>query len=255
MGKFLAFALLIIAVLAGLGAYSYFSYEKPKQQETKIEFHNVSISASEAHSLKRIIANYSIVRAGESFSGQTLRDSYSVQRIPTNGTFEVITYAPGYYTAFEVPSINYIYPQNVRIDSILDPIGNLSITPEGRLGMQDNISLRLSVNGLIKTMKVCLRWSNNIISAQLEGLIRDEPPNRLINKVDKCYRLDGRLRNSNSTILSLHYAKSRPLTPDDEIKIHFLYGNILPASQKQEVFEDERQRPVGKDDVVIILAP
>src|SRR5258708_27285081 len=124
---------LLVLILTGIAVALYIFFEKPKQEQAVVLFHNLSIIAFDAHTAKPIEGNFTVVANGQSFSGHTDQNGYVLQTIETNRSFDVFLSRKGNKQA----KLSYPDPNSQRprlgVEEAFYQSENLSITQPGTL--------------------------------------------------------------------------------------------------------------------------
>lgn len=249
----LGVVLVLGLVVAGFGLY--WLYERPVQEAAEIRYHNLSIRASNTDTGRPIVANWTILTAGQTLTGHTLKDGFVLQQIPVNQTVQVYMHAGGYYTAVMTPEFDFSVPTPVRVEPALIPVGYVTLTPGGRLGIENPLPVTITAHGHVHALKACVRWSTNLISVSIaspEAVLTTKEP-RLRNRVDKCYSLNLTMGDGESHTLLIDYREYLPVTAGDSITIHILYGDNDPARGGEIVFSTTDEKPFLRDDTVVSI--
>lgn len=232
MGKGMVILAIIFILLMGGIAMGYFFIQKPSQVRP-LTYHNISIRALDESTLDVVLGNYSLYLNNGFFNQGTTKVNYVLEKVPVNGTVTIFVNSPGYYTTMYLWQAFGSDPVYRRADVELKPQGEIKVEQEGRLAFLDNpINLNISSTAYVKGIHICLRWSANIITAQIANYSTIEVPERLENLVDKCYKTQEFLDNS-SVVFPIEFKKFRSLDPSDEIKVYILDVDITPDSYLQ----------------------
>lgn len=258
MRNFYAFTLFVIAGALAIWAFAYFSVEKPTKEAQQITYHNISVAAYDGSTNAQMQADFIIVSNGQNYAGRTNPSGFVVQRVPTNFSVEIFTFSPGYYTAYTKPAFAYAQPTALRIESLLYPIGNLSIRHSGQFRQDEDLELSFISKGRVNPLMLCLRWSPNVVSvaipdSDINNATLVEPPKRLQNKVDKCYAVNKVFRENEPVFIPLTYRAYGQLSASDSIKVIVLYGDITPSSSGQVVYETPDGKPLVKPDAEYVI--
>ncbi len=153
--------LIIIFVLGAIGiVYLYFSFEKPKQDEMKVELIGISIYALEGK--EHIKTNYSIFVNDSLYKeGETI-DGIILEEVPKDNIVKVINVNKenqSYYTT----EISKLVSQAERFELNLVERGKIdySYYREG-----DIVYLNLSSTGVYRNLHFCDKWSIHIITIE-----------------------------------------------------------------------------------------
>lgn len=227
MKAFFYFSLFFILLIGVVLGYFYFSYEKPKQEELQIAYNNLSLAVFDFDSNKQIPTNFSIFY-GNTFvyNSSTLKENYVFYQIPINMTFTVCFYSTGYYRTCSDFSDVYVN-SNFRIDGKLKKVGEVKAQTYGILGYTKPLVLNLTSSGNIMDVKICLRWTDHILTSTIDNLPLTEKPLALQNKLDKCYFLNQSLNES--YFLNVSYREYTFIQPSDSIKAYILYGDYYTS--------------------------
>lgn len=249
MGKtFIIFGFIFI-LFCGIILTLYFFYEKPAQTEIKIEYKNISLKMLDGNN--QVSTSFVILLDSSTIPykfGNTTSQDYLLVKIPKNRTFSLFninldnqSYYTNEYKNFDL--INDV----IRIDFKLIKIGDLNVSSQGILGINNIINLKLESNGTINFINVCFRWSAKIIDAQIFGYEETLEPKRLKNKVDKCFITHQSL-NKNSMILPITYTKFGNLNEYDFIEVYIIDGDLsynTRNSNDNYIIEDSNGKDVG----------
>lgn len=253
----------IIIVLIGLGIIAgvYYFYEKPKQDMVIGAENNFSIAFFDAVTKKQIVADYIIVIDGTIFKrGTSLSEGFIREKIPSsNSTIYVysINGSKKYYnTQYLYFGMNSNTTSNIKADIELTTVGQLEINQLTDIDSETK-ALELSSNGTIKSLFLCLTWSNNYITANLVNYTRAEVPDFMLTKANKCYDTQEFLKSSNLTFW-FTYKKYQELTESDYIKVYIFDRDITVTSVKNcpgncyNIREDDGA-DMGIEDVIFEL--
>lgn len=253
MDKLIILGVVLVLGLLVAGVALYWLYERPVRQAAEIQYHNVSIRATDDDG-KAIAANWTINTAGQVYTGQTLHDGFVLQQIPVNQTVDVIVSSAGYYTSITHPVFDVSVPTPVRIEPSLTPVGLVSISPVGRLGVDNPVPVILTAEGYVRAMRACVRWSTNLVSVSLEDedarLVDKEP--RIANTVDKCYDLNITLSDGEQATLYFKYVEYWQLTSKDSITLRILYGDYDLLTGEMRYSTADRRPFVREDSLASI---
>ncbi|MEK6885317.1 MAG: hypothetical protein AABY22_37140, partial [Nanoarchaeota archaeon] len=125
-----------------------------------------------------------------------------------------------FYTAkYEYPIV--YEPKFIRAEIYLRECGTLKASHSGRLLYYEPIVLNISIIEYIQASAVCFQWTRNLLTVSLQNYSKIEIPERLKNKVVKCYDLKTDL-NDESILLNVSYKEIAPLQLSDEIIIYII---------------------------------
>ncbi len=182
---FVFLAILGVSLIAGL----YFFYEKPvKDEVSAISTREVILRSLDND--KQVSIEYDVILDSQMSvfaSGETSSDSFVVAKVPYNHTFTIFSrendiYYPNRFFTSDFNS------NLVRVEFPLIRKGQIEMNKSSLLGADNPIMLTVnSGNGTFQYTTICVRWSSHIIYADIFGVERGEPPQRLTNKVDRCF--------------------------------------------------------------------
>lgn len=254
MGKGWIVLVFLLAILAAAGIWAYYFYEKPKQDQETIVYTNLSIETKDADTGALIPALFSVQQTGYQKFGNTNTMAFTLQKVKSNESFLLFVWAEGYYTELNMSDAflsDVRVPQNVRISVPMKKIGNVTISHQGVLGVDNPIILNITKNGEVREVKLCLRWSNNILTVSVRNTTNVDKEPRIFNKVDKCYLLNETSLSNQTQMFFLDYRRYAQITQDDSIKVYALYGNI-DRNTTQYSFSDGNL-PMVRDDLIYTM--
>lgn len=238
--------IVIFLILVG-GIVLYFAIEKPSQD--KIEqgkvYNNLSIDAFAND--KQIIANYIIFYNGSVYvKGTTLANDYIMQQLEANRSYDIMVESPEVY-----PKIMHMNPtmlSPVRVDLVVDKIGNASMHVNGTFWQDNPLNLTIDVKGIIKNPLLCFRWSIDLIGVSINGLDKYSGtiPKRI--NADKCYYLNSPINNT-FLMFPVNYDKFGSLR-DDYIKVILIDGDVTSEDPSKIIYENSKGEDIFLKDVL-----
>lgn len=260
--KALIFSIIGIIVLAGIVVFAYIYNEQPIQEGSTIQYQNISLAFYDDSSAKQIRSGY-VITLGESreayMVGNTTENDFTFIRVPQNSTFYIFntnlenqTYYTTRYTAVSADSD---MSKVIRAQVPLTPYGNITITQDQKLSyVNNNVYLTLESPGIFRYVTLCYQWSPNILSVtnpDFEQLPESKIPQRLHNKVVKCYITKQSIMKTTMKINVKYFAFAK-LNADDNIKVYILDGDIRYYSingPDSFILEDTNMTDVGTRDI------
>ena len=247
-------------MIAGIFIFVYFTVEKPIVEESvKEQFNNFSLAAYDS-SGKLVKTGYAIVldNSGTVFKRSFTDDkSYVHENVPLNHTIKIFNEnlaGQHYYTdSFDYDYLTSGVTENTRVNLNLKDVGNLSFNVLGNLST-GSITIIVTSIGEVKDIMFCVRWSEHIITVQNEQYsIVDVIPQRLKNRVDKCFNTKTTLKDS-TLIVFLKFDKFGSLSPNDKIDVIFVdKDNSLLSNGLVLSAEDSQGADIGLNDVSITI--
>ena len=250
----------IALIFAATFVFTYYFYEKPNQEAVAaMPQHNLSIAFFDEETRQQLVAEYIIVVNNEVIKvGKSLSEGYIRERVRINDSFYIysINGSNKYYnTQYIYTGIESNVSRNIKIDIDLIQVGSLDAV---QLSDLDKIkTLRLSSNGTIKSMFVCIYWSSNLLSASMLNYTRVDVPDFLITKANKCYDTKEFLKRS-SIDLMFDYRVINSWTSQDFIRVYVFDRDITINSIKNcpsdcYVIRDDDEYDMGAQDFIFEL--
>ena len=247
MKKFILFIFCVL--VTGIFIIAFIFYEKPAQEDAKkMYYNNFSLKAFNYSSKQSIDAHYYLKsdKMIERF-GETTKESYVLEVVPTNDSYDILFYEDGFYSQFYAYNLNNMKESTYRVSGDLIPFGEIKIIPIGNFLQLNSMNVLLVKEGEFRMNMLCIRWGTNIMTASIESKQRVEPPSRLTGKVDKCYHIQ------NETQVILNYARYNGVAIDDYIRIVAIDEDYTIDNPSLLVNEDTKGVDVGKKDVSILI--
>lgn len=252
MNKMFFFFVLVIVIIISIFFVIYFTYEKPVQDETsEMNFRNISIRVEYNGSQ---ISTGLVVLLDESTVPykilETMTNNFILVKIPTNRTFKIYNYNLENQTFYTSKYENRdLSTGPVRVDLIVNKNKNLTISHNGNLITEDRVFLNVVPDGQLEFVTYCVRWSENIISVNMIGVENRDAPNRLKNKVDRCFYTKQPINSATSILFT--YKKFSGINSNDYIEVYILDGDIdynIRNVDKGYIIEDSEFHDVGQLD-------
>lgn len=229
MRKVMIFFGFIFVILVVLIAVLYFTFEKPKQEEISIYDNVVNFSIYATENGKYIKTNY-IIKIDDQIvsTGETILDYPVIESIPTNRTviiYNVNKENQDYYTTvYEKNLIGTMDSQRVEL-KISKP-GKLSASNNVKLGVNNQILMKISSESRFNKPFLCFKWSSHIIT--VSTVYTEVPKLERYELYDKCYNFDREIINE-SFVFPIDYKVFGTLDKNDFIKIAFIDSDCISS--------------------------
>jgi len=218
--------IIILLFVIGIFALVYFTYERPIQIGENIINKNVSLAIFDG---KKQISTSFVVTLDDSVIPykflNTTSSGYTFFVVPLNRTFSIYNINLKNQTFYTSKyRFNDMSPSNLRLDFQLKKIVSLNVSKDGNLGPDNPINLTLIPNGTLQFVTICIRWSDNVISADIQDVESKDAPQRLLNKVDRCFYTKQSI--SSKTIYPINYKIFGDISSKDFLDIYIIDGDI-----------------------------
>jgi hypothetical protein len=256
MSKMMIIFIIALCLIVGVFVFIYIVFEMPLQEEQPVINKNISIRMLDG---KTQVENGFIVTLDEStvpyLEGNTTKSNYIFFTVPLNRTFSIFNYGNNiYYTL--VNKWFYSDSSNLRVDFELRRIGELNVSLEGMLGVNNPFNLTLTPNGTFQFIVICVRWSENIMSVDINNTERKEPPKRLLNKVDRCFALKETITSKLS--VPINYRVFGDLVDEDYLDVYIIDGDLRYNIRNIDggyVIEGFNYEDIGAKDIYYRIRP
>lgn len=247
----------VVLMAAGYAAY-YFLIKDDDPIKEAVAYKNIFLRITDTHTDKQIQSGFLIYLPETNTvykNGTTLKNGRLKIEVPFNTTIYLMSFnleGQEYYTTiWNQGSTKILQDRDVNLN--VDVYGEIEIEHNGTLN-GDNIFIKLTKKGAVNSVKPCLRWSFNIISADIIGKGHSETPSRLNEKVDRCYdSIDISGNSSEPSVFEIRYTLFKQTTSEDFIKVYLIdedarYWQL--ASSNGYVSEDKEGKDIGIPDVI-----
>lgn len=263
MANFVMIFVVIIILILGVGGF--FVYKNYIENLDKMsDARRVQIAMLDEESGIFVETNYTIYFPDTAIvheEGQTSKVGYVLNSnpIPPNQTFEVYNVnheGQNYYTQVDLSGVIELN-RNITTKFVLFNPGSLNVSQDGELGSENPLDLFITNDGDFRLAAICLRWDIGIIIDNINELERISPPERLKNKVDKCWKIEKEFlkekRNHQNLTISIPYSilSSSELIDDLTIKTYLLDYDIWHGNVN---ITEKNGSDVGAEDVEYIIS-
>jgi len=259
VNKAIIYFVVFLIIISIVGGAIYFIYNKKenKIKDVKIDIYDYSLMTMDKNTKEIITTNYSVYYNDTLFT-QGITNSYSYEKIklPLYDRKFIYVYSNNYYAQ------QTIFDGELKSSIIeLSRIGNIEVEVLNKLNNEDSdIVLKLTSNSLVRRVRVCVNWGANILDVNLVNMTIDISnniiPNRLNNKVVKCYNTQLSIDNSDEKtkelVLYFTFTKISNLIYVDYINFIFIDSDIIHINEEPYfslIYEDASYNDVGLKDV------
>ena len=255
MKKILVFVIAIVILILIVGGFVYITNEsKLSSKPDMIEF---IIDAIDAASGEQQSTHFKVFCNGEElYDGFVRNDSAEKIQIRKCPSLSFYNYGAPFYTSSLI-----VYPgknTNASSETLeLHRYGDINVeNNENLVDGENNITIYVSTKDNIKKMHVCVVWSYNILDVNLFNnntpfkFSEVKPPQRLKNKVNKCYKTGWTLSHDSMNFI-VQYKTLNLLTEEDYIKLIIIDSNL--NYNDDLVIEDSEGNDVCLEDYEFLI--
>lgn len=177
----------------------------------------------------------------------TLRKGFITSRVPVNTSLNIHTYNledQSYYSDV-IEDLKVKSNDSRRVTLHPQESGEISVFHNKELdNKNNNLTLNINADGLIKNLGLCVKWSNNLVYAKPKGIGDEiETEGRFESYID-CYKINDSIKNKDVEV-DINYKRWDDLEKDDSIHFFVIDGDRdlrgVDYGEKEDKFAEDKE--------------